>query len=69
MGRRDEANVYFVSAVAPEPLEFLLLQDSKKFCLEFQRDVADFIKEECSLVGEFKAPRLLCNGASECPFS
>ena len=69
MRRRDEADVYLVSSVAPEPLKFLLLQDSERicpFCLQFQRNIAGFVQEECSFVGQLEAP-VLRDCAGKCP--
>ena len=64
----DQADVNLVRAVAAEPLEFLLLQDAQQFRLKFQRDVADLVQKKRALVREFKASRLLRDGASECAF-
>src|SRR5277367_1066372 len=69
MGSGDQADVDLVRTIAAEPFEFLFLQHAQQFRLKFQRDVADLIEEKRALVGEFKAPRLLRDGASKCsPF-
>src|SRR5580698_6337398 len=65
---RDETDVHFVSAVAAEPLEFLLLQDAQQFCLKFEWNVADFIQEERTLVRKLKTPGLLRDRSGERPF-
>src|SRR5215471_11895369 len=55
----DDADVDLVRMVATKPLEFLLLQDPKQFCLEFERNVADFVEKERALVRQFEASRFL----------
>ena len=62
----DQADINLVSAVAAESLEFLLLQDSQQFRLKFQRDVADFVQKERTLVRQFKASSLLRDRSGEC---
>ena len=69
MRRRYEAHVYLVSPVATEPLEFLLLQDTEQFRLEFQGNVADFVQEECSLVCSSKRPVFCATAPVNAPFS
>src|SRR4029077_2839009 len=68
MGGRDQADVDLVGAVTSESLEFLLLQDAKQFRLKLQRDVADLVKKERSLVRQLKASRFLRDRSGECAF-
>src|SRR5215467_9851962 len=55
----DHADIDLVRVVAAKPLEFLLLQDPKQFCLELERNVADLVEKQRALVRQFEAPRLL----------
>src|SRR5580658_1319262 len=59
MRRSDEPDINFMSAVAAEPLKFLLLQNAQQLRLKFERDIADFVQKECALMREFKAPHLV----------
>src|SRR2546421_7603254 len=45
MGRSYEANVHLMSPAAPQALEFLLLQDTQQFWLQWQRNVAHLVQE------------------------
>src|SRR5439155_8075719 len=42
----DNADVHALSAIAAEAFEFLLLEDAKKFGLQFERKIADFVEEK-----------------------
>ena len=53
--RRDDANVDLLRLIAAQPFEFLLLEDTQKFCLKLQRDVADLIEEEGAVVSQFES--------------
>jgi hypothetical protein len=64
----DQPHVNLVRAVAAEPLEFLLLQNTQQFCLKFQRNIANLVKKQSAFVGEFKPPRFLRDGACKCTF-
>src|SRR6266849_149710 len=46
VGGGDDTNIHALSAVAAQPLEFLLLKHAKKFRLKFEGKVADFVEEE-----------------------
>src|SRR5262249_24795471 len=46
-------------------LELLLLQDAEQLGLQLQRDVADFVQEERSLVGQLETTSLRADGAGE----
>src|SRR5262249_30085332 len=50
---------------AAEPLELVLLQDTKELGLELERDVADLVQEESALVRELEAADPLGEGARE----
>src|SRR4029077_7004879 len=68
MRGRDHPDVNLMSAVAAEPLEFLLLQDAQQFRLKFQRNVANLVKKQRALVGELEPSCFLGDGAGKCSF-
>ena len=62
MRRSDEPDVNLMSAVAAEPLKFLLLQNAQQFCLKFERDVAHFIQKQRrlgSICGEARSTAVM----------
>jgi len=63
-----EPNVDFVSAGATQSLELLFLQHAQQFGLQRQRNVANLVKEQSSLVGQLKAANLLCDRSGEGTF-
>src|SRR5579863_6101518 len=65
MGRSDNANVNALGAVAAEALELLLLKDAEELGLKFEMQVTDFVEEDSTVIGEFKATDFLIDGASE----
>ncbi len=62
---RHEADVHANRPRAAQPLELLLLQNAEQLGLEFRRDVADLVEEQCPLVRQLKAAHLLADGAGE----
>src|SRR5580704_16115534 len=64
----DEAYVNFMSAVAAEPLKFLLLQNAQQLRLKFERDIADFVQKERALMCELKAPHFVSDRSRKCSF-
>ena len=52
--RGDNAHIHFDGPAAANRLELLLLQYAQQFHLRFRRQFADFIEENCSVVGEFE---------------
>jgi hypothetical protein len=50
---------------AAEALEFLLLQNAQELYLKLQRNFADFVEKEGSLIREFEAPELAGNRPCE----
>ena len=64
----DQPHIHFMSAVAAEPLKFLLLQNAQQFRLKFERDVADFVQKERALVRQFKASHFLRDRSGKCSF-
>ncbi len=65
VGGGDHANVHANGAGGAEAFEFMFLQNAKKFRLQFEWDVADFIQENGATVGEFEAANFLRDGAGE----
>ncbi len=66
VGRCNQADIHRNGSRAAQPFEFLFLKSSEQFGLELQRDVADFIQEQGSLMGQLKTADLLrdCSGKS-----
>ena len=62
---RDQPDVHFVSPAATQALEFLFLQNSQQFRLQRQRNIADLVQKERSLIRQFKAPHLLGDSSGE----
>ncbi len=60
-----DANIHSNRAGAAKPLKLLFLQNSQELWLQFERQIADLIQKQCSLVGELKAARGLRQGSGE----
>ena len=54
---------------AAQPLEFLFLQEAEQFCLERQREFADFIEKNGAAIGLFNPARLDLTAPVKAPFS
>ena len=65
MSRGYNAYVDFLRPCASQSFEFLLLQDSKKLRLQLERNIADFIQEERTLMRKLKPANFLRNRAGE----
>ena len=65
MSRCHDAHVDFLRPRASQALEFPLLQDTKKLRLQLERDVADFIQEQRTLMCQLKPADLLCDRTGE----
>src|SRR5277367_4547852 len=52
----------------PEPFELTLLEDAQQFCLQLQRQLSDFVQEDCGIVRQLEAPDLARECASERSF-
>src|SRR5205807_710314 len=65
VGRRHQADIYFLSPRAAQSLEFLLLQNTQKFRLQSRRNISHFVQEQCPFVSHFETPDLLRDSASE----
>jgi hypothetical protein len=65
VGGGHHANVDALRAVAAEALEFLLLEHAKKFGLQLQRNVGDFVEKERAAIGQLEAADFLAYGAGE----
>jgi hypothetical protein len=50
---------------ATQALELFFLKNAKKFWLQLERKVSDFIQKECSVVSRLKASDALCARARE----
>ncbi|SAL86764.1 hypothetical protein AWB68_08143 [Caballeronia choica] len=53
--------------MAAEPLNFPLLQEAQQAGLAFERQIADFVQEQCAAVGRFHPADLALIGAGERP--
>src|SRR5208337_5683294 len=53
---------------AAQPLELLFLQEAEQFCLERQREFADFIQKDSTAIGVFNPARLRSDRSREGPF-
>ena len=65
MSRGHNPNVNFLRSRTAQPLEFSLLQDAKKFRLQLQRDIANFIQKQRTLVCQLKPANLLSDRTGE----
>ena len=63
--RRDEPNVYLVSASAAQTFELLFLQDTQQFRLQRRRNIPHFVQEERAFVGQLETANLLRYGSGE----
>src|SRR6516225_5150412 len=61
----QDPNVDFDRAVASYSLELPFLQDAKKFGLQFQRNLTNFIQQNRPVVREFEASFALLGGPRE----
>ena len=53
---------------AADTVEFALLEDAQQFRLNVERQLADFVQEDRSAVGQFEAADAAGDGAGEGPF-
>ena len=65
MGGGDHTNVDFPCAHSPQPLELSLLQYPEELRLQFQRQIANFVQERRTMIGQFDSASLLCDRAGE----
>ena len=65
MGRGHHSNVNFLRPRAAQPLEFPLLQNAQEFRLQLQRDIADFIQKQRTLVCQLEPANLLSDRTGE----
>src|SRR6202007_936476 len=65
MGRSHNAHIYFLRPTASQAFEFTLLQGAKQLWLQLERDIADFIQEQRSLMCYLKPANLLRDRAGE----
>jgi hypothetical protein len=65
MGGSYEPHIYLVSAATAQPFKFLFLQYTQKFWLQRRRNIADFVKEEGTLIGQLEAAKLLRDRSGE----
>src|SRR5512144_13915 len=56
VGGGEDANVHGDGLVAPQPLDFALLQDAQQLDLEWCREVANLVRKERAPMRCFKAP-------------
>src|SRR5712671_7580811 len=63
--RRQQANIDALCASAAQAFKFLLLQDSQKLGLQFERYIADLIQKERSLVRQLESSNPLGYGAGK----
>jgi hypothetical protein len=60
-----QPHIYMVSSTAPQTFELLLLQYAQKLWLQRCRNVADFIEEKGTFIGQLEAAQLLRYGSCE----
>jgi hypothetical protein len=65
MGRSYKPHIYLVSPAASQAFEFLFLQYAEKFWLQRRRNIADFVKEQGTFIGQLEAAKLLRDGSRE----
>src|SRR6266446_7750525 len=65
---RQYANIDALSASTAQALKFLLLQNSQKLGLQFERYIADLVQKERSLVRQLESSNPLGDGAGERAF-
>src|SRR5882724_10783531 len=65
VGGGDHAGIHVNGAGSAEAFEFMLLQNTQQFGLQFQRNVANFIEKNGAFIGEFEAANFLGNGSGE----
>src|SRR5580704_12211977 len=65
MRRRDKANVNMNGLAASQPLELLFLQRAQQLWLQLLTNVANFIQEQRTAIGNFKTAAFLHQSASE----
>src|SRR5579862_2552280 len=64
--RGDQAQVDFYGPRAAQPLKLVVLQNTEKLRLQFQRDLSNFVKEQRPTIGQLEPSNLLCDGPGEC---
>src|SRR5580704_17690535 len=62
--RRDHANIHANGSWTAQPLELALLEDPEQLGLQIERQIANFVQEECGTVRQFKTPDLASPRAS-----
>src|SRR2546422_8406217 len=60
-----QANIHADGPRAPQPLEFLLLQNTNELGLQLKRDITDLVKEQRALVGQLQPADHLGDSAGE----
>src|SRR6202044_1035707 len=66
-GRKD-ADIDPDGLASADSLEFALLEHAQQSDLHLQRQLADFVQEECAAVGPLESAQTSLRGTSECPF-
>src|ERR1700758_2417059 len=61
----DHSHISANCGGAAHPFELAFLHDAKKFRLQFQRKVADFVQEQGTAIGPLKPPNIACYGAGK----
>src|SRR6266511_6001987 len=62
VGRRQDADVDSNRARTADALERPVLQNAQQFRLHLQRQVTDFVEEQCPAVGGLEAPKPALDG-------
>src|ERR1700739_1055132 len=68
IGRRDNADVDLSAAGRAHAFHFSRLDNPQKLRLLPKRHIANFIEENCSVIGQFKTPNPICSRIGERPF-
>jgi hypothetical protein len=64
----DQAHIHPDGPNSTQPLKLLVLQRAQQFRLQFQRNIAYFIQEERTFIGQFQASDFLADGSGEGAF-
>src|SRR6266404_6344740 len=65
IGCGHHAHIDTMGIRAAQPFELLLLQNTKQLCLQFERNIADFIQEQGAAVRRLETAQLLRHSARE----
>src|ERR1035438_3644262 len=64
----DDPNIYLDRLRAAETLKLAILHNTQQFCLQFERQLPNFIEKEGGIVCQFKSTHLFGQGTGVSPF-